>query len=92
MPIYPLPSNPNLHRLKATAKDVRDLVRAGVDGAVETVREHHPRFGSLASGSPEAIGFKLADAQLTLARHHGFTSWPKLVRCVEDTPVESLAA
>jgi hypothetical protein len=84
MPIYPLPSNPNLDRLKGTAKDLRDLVRAGVEGAVATVREHHPRLGSLTAGSPEATAFKLADAQLTVARHHGFTSWPKLVRCVED--------
>jgi hypothetical protein len=84
MPVQPLSSNPNLDRLKATAKDLRDFVRAGVEGAIETVREHHPRLGSLQSGSPEANGFKLADAQLTLARHHGFTSWPKLVRCVEE--------
>ena len=76
MPVQPLSPNPNLDRLKATAKDLRDLVRAGVDGAVETVREHHPRLGSLQAGSPQAIGFKLADAQLTLARHHGFASWP----------------
>ena len=84
MPVQPLPSNPNLERLKATAKDLRDLVRAGVDGALETVREHHPRLGSLKPGSPEVMSFKLADAQLTLARHHGFASWPKLVRCVEE--------
>jgi hypothetical protein len=84
MPVQPLPSNPNLDRLKGTAKDLRNLVRAGVAGAIETVREHHPRMGSLAPGSSEALGFKLADAQLTLARHHGFASWPKLVRCVED--------
>jgi hypothetical protein len=84
MPVHPLPSNPDLDRLKATAKQLRDFVRAGVEGACETVREHHPRLGSLQSGSPEALSFKLADAQLTLARHHGFTSWPKLVRCVEE--------
>ena len=79
MTIVRLPSNPNIDRLKATAKDLRNLVRAGVDGAIETVREHHPRHGSLISGSPEALAFKLADAQLTLARHHGFSSWPKVV-------------
>ena len=84
MPTQPLSSNPNLDRLKSTAKDLRDLVRAGVDGAIETVREHHPRFESLSAGSPEATTFKLADAQLTLARHHRFASWTKLVRCVEE--------
>ncbi len=84
MPTHPLSSNPNLDRLKATAKDLRDLVRAGVGGALETVREHHPRLGSVAPGSTDATSFKLSDAQLTLARHHGFASWPKLVRCVEE--------
>jgi hypothetical protein len=84
MPVRPLSSNPNLDRLKATAKDLRNFVRAGVEGACETVREHHPRLGSMRPRSPEATGFTLADAQLTLARHHGFTSWPKLVRCVEE--------
>jgi hypothetical protein len=97
MPVRPLSSNPNLERLKGTAKDLRGFVRAGVQGAIETVREHHPRMGSLAAGSPEALGFKLADAQLTLARHLGFASWPKLVKCVEDmgplrrSPHEQLA-
>lgn len=84
MAVHPLPPNPNLERLKKTAKDLRDLVRAGVDGAVATVRQHHPRLGSLRAGSPEAMGFKLADAQLTVARHHGFASWPRLVRCVQE--------
>jgi hypothetical protein len=97
MSVRPLSSNPNLDRLKGTAKDLRDFVRAGVQGAIETVREHHPRMGSLAAGSPDALGFKLADAQLTLARHHGFASWPTLVKCIEDmgplrrSPHEQLA-
>ncbi|HEX7135924.1 MAG TPA: ankyrin repeat domain-containing protein [Iamia sp.] len=80
MPIHPLPDRPDLGRMKATAKDLRDLVRAGVDGAVATVREHHPR-GAEVTADPAA--FRLADAQLTLARHHGFASWPRLKAHVE---------
>lgn len=83
MPVVPLPANPNIDRLKATAKDLRDLVRAGVEGAIDTVREFHPRMAALSAGSPEALAFKLSAAQLTVARHHGFTSWPKLVAHVE---------
>ena len=85
MSVAPLPPKPHVDRLTATANDLRDFVRSGAEGAIETVREHHPRLGSLRSGSPEALAFKLADAQLTLARHHGFPSWPKLVRFVEAT-------
>ena len=79
MPESQLPSNPHLDRLQDTARDLRDLVRAGVEGALESVREHHPRFATLRSDSVEAGTFDLADAQLTLARHCGFASWPKLM-------------
>jgi ankyrin repeat protein len=83
VPTDSLPANPNLEQLKANAKSLRDLVREGADGAIDLVREHHPRLGDLAAGSPEATGFKLAYAQLTLARHYGFPSWPKLRAQVE---------
>lgn len=83
MPTSPLPSNPSLKQVRNNAKTLRDLVRSGAVGAVDLVREHHPRLGDLAAGTPAADRFKLADAQLTLARHHGFASWPKLVRHVE---------
>jgi len=78
-----LPDNPDIEQLKGHAKALRDLVRAGVDGAVQLVREHHPRLGGLRAGTPEATAFKLADAQLTLARHYDFASWPLLRRYVE---------
>ena len=78
MPTADLPDRPDLERLKGHAKTLRDLVRAGVDGSIQLVREHHPRHGDLAAGSPAATGFKLADAQLTIARHYGFSSWPRL--------------
>lgn len=78
MPIVALPPQPDLDRLKGVAKQLRDGVRAGADRAVALVRTHHPRHATLAAGSPAAAAFTLADAQLTLARHHGFASWPKL--------------
>ncbi len=55
----------------------------GFDGPVELVREHHPRLTDLVAGSPAAASFKLFDAQLTLARHYGYPSWPALCRHVE---------
>ena len=82
MPTESLPDNPDIEQLKRHAKTLRDFVRAGLDGSLDLVHEHHPRFSGLTAGSPEATGFKLADAQLTLARHHGFASWPKLRRHV----------
>jgi len=83
MPVLPLPDRSRIDQLRATAKLLRDLVRGGDPGAVEMVREHHPRLGDLAADTPGAAGFRLADAQLTLARHHGFASWPRLKAHVE---------
>ncbi len=83
MPTDSLPDKPNLERLANHARTLRDLVRSGTDGAIALVREHHPRFGDLTAGAPEATRFKLTDAQLTVARHYDFASWPKLRSHVE---------
>jgi Ankyrin repeats (3 copies) len=79
----PLSANADLERLKGLAKSLRDLVRAGDEGAIELVRANHPRHGGLRAGDEAAIRFRLSAAQLTLARHHGFASWPKLRAHVE---------
>lgn len=73
-----LPGNADLDRLKGDAKVLRDWVRAGVEGALELVRVNHPRHAGLRAGSAAASAFRLSDAQLVLARHYGFASWPKL--------------
>lgn len=84
MPTASLPDNPNLKQLKDNAKTLRDLVRASLEPPLDLVREHHPRFGSIEAGSIEAAAFKLSDAQLTVARHYGFQSWPRLKAHVEE--------
>lgn len=83
MPIACLPDNPNVEPLKGNAKALRDLVRGGFAEPIDLVREHHPRLGDLRAGSDAARHFKLADAQLTLLRRHGFASWAKFIRHVE---------
>ena len=83
MPVKRLPANPNLEHLKHQAKDLlRD--HAGRDpGAAQRIREFHPRF----SGATDAEIFdaqpRLGDAQLTIAREHGFPSWTRLKRHIE---------
>jgi ankyrin repeat protein len=83
VPTASLPHKPDLEHLRDDAKALRDGVRSGSDEAIALVREHHPRLGGLTAGSPEATAFRLADAQLALARHYGFASWPRLRRHVE---------
>ncbi|MGH9246699.1 MAG: ankyrin repeat domain-containing protein [Acidimicrobiales bacterium] len=83
MPIRSLPSDPNLEQLRKLAKTLRRLVREGEPGAVEFLREFHPRFSTAVAGSPELAELKLSDMQLAVARSYGLPSWPKLRTYVE---------
>jgi len=65
-----LPNHPNLDHLRKEAKRLRRRFAAGIPQALELVAELHPR-------RPDR--FRLADAQLVIARIYGFASWPKLV-------------
>jgi ankyrin repeat protein len=71
---FPLPENPSLEQLRKQAKDLRDFSRAGVPGALELVGAHHPK-------GPHAV--TLTGAQMVVARHYGFASWPRLKAHIE---------
>lgn len=83
MDVTPLPANPDLERLRERARALQAGVRSGDADALAVVREHHPRLAGLTAGDERAMTFKLADAQLALARCHGLPSWPALRRHVE---------
>jgi len=68
----------NLEQLKNGAKSFQRAVRSGDPGAADVANEFHPRLASALPGSLELAGFKLADAQLVVARQFDFPSWPKL--------------
>ncbi len=68
-----LPDDPSFEQLRKQAKDLRDLSRAGLPGALDLVGAHHP-------GGRQAVS--LAGAQLVVARHYGFSSWAALKRHV----------
>jgi hypothetical protein len=68
-----LPDDPSFEQLRRQAKDLRDLSRAGLAGALDLVGAHHP-------GGRQAVS--LAGAQLVVARHYGFSSWTALKRHV----------
>jgi ankyrin repeat protein len=73
MPSVSLPDDASLEQLRKQAKDVRDLARAGVPGALELVAEYHPKG---------AHAVTLTGAQLVVARHNGFASWARLKQYV----------
>lgn len=86
MPSIPLPENASLEHLKKQAKLVQQLVESSDDGALDLIREFHPRFADTESPTLP-VGFKRSDAQLVVARLYGFASWSKLrehVRLVDD--------
>ncbi len=66
----PLPERPDLRQLRRQAKELRDSARAGGTAALERIAR------SVAARDPAAV--TLATAQLTIAREHGFPSWPTL--------------
>ena len=68
-----LPDDPSFDQLRRQAKDLRDLSRAGLQGALDLVGAHHP-------GGRQAVS--LAGAQFVVARHYGFSSWAALKRHV----------
>jgi len=80
MPVRHLPSNPSLERLRNEARALQRRVRAGAREALETVRELDSRS---VLGPAEAAAFRLAEAQLVVARSYGFPSWPRLRRHLE---------
>ncbi|WP_306114419.1 MULTISPECIES: ankyrin repeat domain-containing protein [unclassified Roseovarius] len=73
MAITPLPANANLENLRKRAKSLLKQVRNDDASALAQVG---PYFGD-----PKTIG--LQQAQLVIARSHGFSSWTKLKRHVE---------
>jgi ankyrin repeat protein len=81
MPDRVLPDHPDIHQYKKQAKElVRDF-SLGSSDAVARIQKHSPRFHARSGSTPSAI--RLADAQLVLAREHGYESWSKFAHQVE---------
>jgi ankyrin repeat protein len=74
MTTAPLPAAPSLEQLRKRARDLQRAHRAGDPAAKARVEAHQP-------SALEPL--KLSAAQLTIAREHGFPSWPRLRAYVE---------
>lgn len=80
MPVLrPLPSRPSLEYARKEAKALLRDFRSGTPAAVERAARQgaHPR-----AARPAEV--RLADAQLVVAREHGFASWARLARYLAD--------
>lgn len=78
-----LPDRPHLDQLKAQAKTLLRQLRAGEPEALAFLKNYHP-----GSRRPDAVA--LHDAQLVIARLHGFASWARLKQEVEARKVLQL--
>ncbi len=77
--LRPLPSRPSLEYARKEAKALLRDFRSGSPAAFERAERQgaHPRAARPAE-------LRLADAQLVVAREHGFASWPRLARYLAD--------
>jgi ankyrin repeat protein len=95
MPDKDLPARPNLEQYKKQAKDLLKDFADNPTGAqsVTRIRRHHPRFQKLTETDMQHARVSLTDAQLVIAREHGFESWPKFARHIETfNLIRSLAS
>ncbi|MCG8050298.1 MAG: DUF1835 domain-containing protein [Candidatus Thiodiazotropha endolucinida] len=72
--------------LEQSKKQAKQLLKALNQGNAWSRTESHPKAESL-----QADQIKLADAQLIIAREHGFPSWPKLKHHLETSEMAAKA-
>jgi putative phosphoribosyl transferase len=72
-----IPTRPSLEQYRKQAKDLLDGVTKQTPDALDRVSTHHPRLKGQALPILAASEIRLCDAQLVIAREHGFESWPK---------------
>lgn len=78
-----LPARPNLQQYRKQAKDLVRQCELHAADAIARMRRNHPRFHQLPETDATAATVNLTDAQLVIAREHGFESWPKFSKHVE---------
>ena len=78
-----LPARPSLDQLKRQAAELHRAHRDGHPSAAARIAAHHPRMTRLAPDAVLDADFRLADAQLVVAREYGFDNWAQLKRRVE---------
>jgi putative phosphoribosyl transferase len=79
-----LPPRPDVEQYKKQAKDLIKSRTAEAPEALERIGKYHPRFQGLPHLDIQGAPFKLSDAQLTIAREHGFPTWSKFAAHVKS--------
>ena len=86
MPNRPVPPNPDLEQYKKQAKELLKACTDARPEALARIWNYHPRLQYAPDLEAEHTSLKLSDAQVVIARDHGFESWPKFavqIRSIE---------
>lgn len=83
-PTAALPPRPSLSLLSDRAKALRKAHAAGDPDAIERVLRYHPAHEGTDASPTAAADLSTRDAQLVVAREHGFDNWTQLKRYVES--------
>ena len=79
----PLPPRPSLALLKRRASELHAAFANGRLAAAARIVVYHPRFKGRSAESALGLPFAHAEAQLVVAREHGFGNWGALKHFVE---------
>jgi hypothetical protein len=86
-----LPPQPHIDVPKREARELLALWRAANPDAFERIRCRVDKFRDLSDAALARVDFKLADAQLTIAREYGFAHWTALKQRIDaNEPAERL--
>jgi ankyrin repeat protein len=75
--------NTDLSYNQERADALLEVLRDGLPGALELVRELHPHYTGASDADLRAVRLNAADARLIYARDHGCDSWDDFVRHLE---------
>jgi len=84
MDIKVLPAHPNLEQYKKQAKELLKACASGNPDGVWRIKRNNPRLAKLSDVAFRTVTLRLADAQLAIACEHGFESWPKFAKHIDD--------
>jgi ankyrin repeat protein len=84
MDVKALPARPNLEQYKKQSKELLKLCASGDPDSLRRIKRNNSRLAKLSDDAFRNVVLHLADAQLAIAREHGFESWPKFAKHIED--------
>jgi CheY-like chemotaxis protein len=84
--------SPSLEYYRKQAKALLKAHAAGNPRALARFQQHHARLAGVSPQRLASAPLQLADAQLVLAREHGFPSWPRFQAHVREEAARQVQA